>query len=478
MADHRIPGPLDNSRGNRDVRDGTLQRRPGITPGTINGATAGNTSAWDMMLKYGERILAVREAMNIGQSRAGAAILRETGHMLEEVIKGLIPGLLMMLVTLVATTVIGGVIGGVIGFFFGGVGAAPGVAIGADLGVSAGITILGWLGLGFLVVGIAEGFGELVGRIAHATNRAWDAPDHTQTRAEIDAAGEEYASAIALLFKLILMALVARLTLRQTRASTEETLALLRRSRLGEEFAAWVAKNQEALLNNPKLRPKPKAAQSEAPVKQAETPSQAKNNVKRAEQPEPIKRLKEHEVPCFHPFDKAKFQKMSPADQKTYLQDYAKQLRGQQDALNSMSASEYKAARDAYEAVGRNPVADAAQDDLRKSFSGNVRKSIFDSLRRSGMNAADARTAAASRTEALMDKLAALHEPDMVAGGWFNPDPVKIGRSYINSSIGGAWNQASRLKGMDAMVEEAIKNGQGADKLNVKLEPCRGKGLR
>lgn len=94
------------------------------------------------------------------------------------------------------------------------------------------------------------------------------------------------------------------------------------------------------------------------------------------------------------------------------------------------------------------------------------------------MSAADARTAAANRTEAVMDKLAALHEPDMVAGGWFDPDPTKMGRSDINSSIGGSWNQASRLKGMDAMVDEAIKNGQGADKLNVKLEPCRGKGLK
>ena len=77
-----------------------------------------------------------------------------------------------------------------------------------------------------------------------------------------------------------------------------------------------------------------------------------------------------------------------------------------------------------------------------------------------------------------MDKLAALHEPDMVAGGWFDPDPTRLGPSDINSSIGGGWNQASRLKDMYAMVDEAIKSGQGGDKLNVKLEPCRGKGLR
>ena len=108
--------------------------------------------------------------MRIGQQRAGAAILRETGHALEELVKGLIPGLLMMMVTLVATTIIGGVIGAVIGFFFGGAGAAPGAVIGADLGLSAGMTILTWLGLGFLAVGIAQGFGELPRSKRPATN--------------------------------------------------------------------------------------------------------------------------------------------------------------------------------------------------------------------------------------------------------------------------------------------------------------------
>jgi hypothetical protein len=223
-----------------------------------------------------ERAEAVYDAVRIGQQRAGAAILRETGHAIEELIKGLIPGLLMMMVTVVATTVIGGVIGAVIGFFFGGAGAAPGAVIGADLGMSAGMAILTWLGLGFLAVGIAQGFGELIGALSHATKRAWNAPDSPRTRAEVEAAGDEYAYAVALLFKLILMAIVARLTMGQAKASTQETLALLRKSKLGEGFAAWVAKNQEALLKNPRLRPKPKPTQSEAPVSTATTPSKAK----------------------------------------------------------------------------------------------------------------------------------------------------------------------------------------------------------
>jgi hypothetical protein len=81
-------------------------------------------------------------------------------------------------------------------------------------------------------------------------------------------------------------------------------------------------------------------------------------------------------------------------------------------------------------------------------------------------------------TRALMDKLAALHEPDMVAGGWMQPDPKGMGRSDVNSSIGSSWNQGGRVSSMDSAADDAIANGRGDEKMNVKLEPCRGKGLR
>jgi hypothetical protein len=77
-----------------------------------------------------------------------------------------------------------------------------------------------------------------------------------------------------------------------------------------------------------------------------------------------------------------------------------------------------------------------------------------------------------------MDKLAALHEPDMVAGGWMQPDPKGMGRSDVNSSIGSSWNQGGRVSSMDSAADDAIANGRGDEKMNVKLEPCRGKGLR
>ncbi len=94
------------------------------------------------------------------------------------------------------------------------------------------------------------------------------------------------------------------------------------------------------------------------------------------------------------------------------------------------------------------------------------------------MGATQAKAEAASRTKDLMGKLAALHEPDMVAGGWMQPDPKGMGRADVNSSIGSSWNQNGRVETMDKAADDAIKSGRGNEKMNVKLEPCRGKGMK
>jgi hypothetical protein len=159
------------------------------------------------------------------------------------------------------------------------IGKDASVKIGGKHGVKAtsdssyASSILTWLGLGFLAVSIAQGFGEMIGAISVGTTRAWEAPDSPRPRAEIEKAGDEYAHAIALLFKFILMAIVMRLA----GPASEALIAQLRKSRLGEGFASWVVRNKEALLKNPKLQaPQPKAVQSEKPVETAVTPSQIK----------------------------------------------------------------------------------------------------------------------------------------------------------------------------------------------------------
>jgi len=183
-------------------------------------------------------------------------------------------------------------------------------------------------------------------------------------------------------------------------------------------------------------------------------------------------------VPCFHPFDKKKFLRLSKADQKAYLKEMVEQLKRQENAINSLTAAEYKVARDAFEAVKRNPVANAAQAEYRVRITESIMQSMTASQIKRGLNPLQAKQQARARTETVMSKLAVLHDPDMVAGGWMQPNPSGLGRSDVNSSIGASWNQGDRLLTMDQESTSAIENGRGDQKMNVKLEPCRGKGMR
>jgi len=187
---------------------------------------------------------------------------------------------------------------------------------------------------------------------------------------------------------------------------------------------------------------------------------------------------REHKVPCFHPFDKKKFMRMSKDEQKAYLKEMATQLKRQENAINELSATDYKAARDAFKALNRNPAAAAAQETFNERALSRISASIRASLRKAGMSTQEAKTEAATRAKQVMDKLAALHDPDMVAGGWMDPQPKGLGRRDVNSSIGASWNQNDRVAGMDREAERAINSGRGEQKMNVKLEPCRGKGMR
>lgn len=177
---------------------------------------------------------------------------------------------------------------------------------------------------------------------------------------------------------------------------------------------------------------------------------------------------KKRDVPCFNPRNK-KFAKMNPAQQKAYLKDYAKQLRRQQDEINKMSPGDFKAARGKFKDVGRNPAAEAAQQSYRADRAGSIQSSIFNSLK-GKLGARAAKAEAKRRTKDIMGKLAALHEPDMIAGGWMHPKPKGLGKASVNSAIGGSWNGKGRVKAMDRLAEQGIKNGDA--KMNVQLKIC------
>jgi len=252
-------------------------------------------------------------------------------------------------------------------------------------------------------------------------------------------------------------------------AHEAEELAKAAKSAKEAEEAARVAREAKVARETAPGPPKPKDPKKDVTVK-----------------------ARPFKVPCFHPYDKKQFMRMSKEEQKVFLKEMAEQLRRQEEAINSLTASEYAMARDAFKKMNRNPAADAAQESHRKDFLADMRDSLTDSMRKQGMNPAEAKTQAGIRAKKLMEKLAALHEPDMVAGGWMQHKTTSIGRADVNKSIGASWNQAytppgsrnsgqkplTRVQEMDREAKHAIDNGRGNQKMNVKLEPCRGKGMR
>ncbi|EJE4163421.1 hypothetical protein M3916_003549 [Vibrio parahaemolyticus] len=75
-----------------------------------------------------------------------------------------------------------------------------------------------------------------------------------------------------------------------------------------------------------------------------------------------------------------------------------------------------------------------------------------------------------------MENLAALHDPDMIAGGKDNVS--RMGDKGVNSSLGSQWRSQSRLAQMDAQAQKALETLGPDAKMNVSLERCPLQGKK
>jgi len=137
--------------------------------------------------------------------------------------------------------------------------------------------------------------------------------------------------------------------------------------------------------------------------------------------------------------------------------EYDRQLQGQQDGLNNMTAEEYLAGRKAYTG--------------KRASTAKVRKTYKKKLIKENMNNGMSRTEAASRATTDMKTLDALHNPDLTAGG---KDKISdFGDSGVNRSIGSQWKNDARLDELDKAARDAVTRGDGKNKMNVKMERCK-----
>ena len=109
-------------------------------------------------------------------------------------------------------------------------------------------------------------------------------------------------------------------------------------------------------------------------------------------------------------------------------------------------------------------------------------KKYTDEYKDKGINRTDRKRLGAKKAQMELSNKAALHNQDMVAGGYdaigtLSSDGTRqlgsadFGHSDTNSHIGSQWN-GERIKLIDEQACQAQKEGNGKEKMNVELRAC------
>lgn len=176
-----------------------------------------------------------------------------------------------------------------------------------------------------------------------------------------------------------------------------------------------------------------------------------------------LKTMKEERVPCFKSDG-------LPASKATEME---RQLAGQQAGLNNMTVQEYldgrKAFADKKAATGSGRGSGKPAADARVAYESQLNRELTDKYIDAGKSQAEAERLAAKESADQMKTLAALHNPDMYAGG----DNVisDMGDRSVNSSIGSQWK--GRVSDLDAAAQAVPASERTTTRMNTRLERCK-----
>ena len=190
-------------------------------------------------------------------------------------------------------------------------------------------------------------------------------------------------------------------------------------------------------------------------------------------------KMDQYEPPCFQPGADAR--KNYKGSDKDFEKEYHKQLKMQEEGINKMTVGEYLDNRRILQELTDQHGSEKAREILteggkaqakeRKDFREKVGKSIRESMKRKGIEAKEVKKLAEAQVKKQMEQLAALHNPDLIAGG--KDEIGRMGNKGVNASIGAQWPQKERVTGMDDAANVALSQYGPDAKMNVKLERCR-----
>lgn len=407
------------------------------------------------------RVESVRTAFNRAQWQAAQTLRQRFSELdIASILTELLDVVSQMAMIVVGSVVTGGAIGAGVGLFAGGAGSVPLGAAGAAMGLQVSTWILGMLGL----VSVAEFFVEGLPRIGEyyldGINIAWNGPrgdDGLNPFSQDDPfAAQSAAYHIARgheeVVVLLLGAIVAYLI--RGRGNAHILAQEMQASPKGARLGQWMLKHEDALKKRPDLQPPTPRKGAIGPQEPA---SPAHRQAQSPARNKPVG-MPEHKVPCFNASN-------MPTSR---IAEFDRQLAGQQKGLNELTVDEYLKGRDAFTAktVVRNPQIAAK---ARQSFSLAMENEFYGDLLLDGLLPKQAKILAKEMASQKMATIAALHNPDLFAGG---KDIISdFGDRRVNSSIGPQWT--NRIGGLDAAANGVPESIRRTTKISAKLERCK-----
>lgn len=439
-----------------------ISRSMGYQPGASFQRRLNNEPVSTLQLNL-RRVGNIRSAFNRAELEAARRLGRRFLDIdIASIINDLIDVVTQMAMIVAGSTLAGGAIGAGVGSFFFGAGAVPMGMAGAAIGLELSTWILGILGLASIAEFFVDGLPRLVDHYVRGITVAWEG-----TRGEpglnpfggddpqvVDRAAYHIAQGHEEVVILLLGAIVAYLT--RGRGNASVLANEMQASKKGAKLGQWMLQHEDALTRHPDLQ---HAGPRKSALDKQEPPPPPPQN-RRADEPEPKRAsgMPEHKVPCFNVSDK----------HLDRIPEFDRQLAGQEKGLNDLTVEEYLKGREAF--INKETIRDpSVAKDARLKFRLELEADFYRDLVLNGALPEAAEAQAKEMAFKKMTTIAALHNPDLFAGGKdFISD---FGDPRVNSSIGAQW--PSRIEDLDSAAREIPEADRGTTLINSRLERCK-----
>ena len=361
-----------------------------------------------------------------------------------------------MAMIVAGSTITGGLLGAGVGAFAGGAGTIPFAGAGAVMGLKVSGWILGALGLASIAEFFIDGLPRIGEYYVDGIRFAWEGtcgnegtgPFCRDDPYAISRATHQIAQGHVEVVVLLLGAIVSYLT--RGRGDARVLAQEMAASRKGARLGQWMLQHEEGLKKRPDLQvPERRKGAMDDPQ-----PVQPNRQAGKDKEPSTAKpgRMPLHTVACF------KADKL-PASKHG---EFERQLKGQQDGLNRLTVEEFL--ENVADPVKRDPaIVRAARRDLQDRLEKRINKELL-----AEMSPAEATKLSTLKAKEAMATLAALHNPDLSAGG---RDMISdFSDRQVNSSIGAQWR--NRLVSIKEAAEKSPKLGTHLNYMNVRLHKC------